>query len=73
MTVSELKAILDQLPDDTEVFVNHERFRFREPVLFFSESDDLLNAPMVVVIPSETPAINDAQERPWYRHLQAPE
>lgn len=72
MTVAELKAILDKLPDDAEIFVNHERFRFRQPELFFSESNNLIESPMVVIIPSETAALNDARERPWYRHLPKP-
>lgn len=66
MTVAELKAILDTLPDDASVFVNHERIKLHPPELFFSDHS------VLVIVPNASTAHNDAQERPHWRHLQKP-
>lgn len=65
MTVAELKAILDTLPDDTKVRVNHKRIALHSPELFYSGDGNML-----VFVPFGTPEMADAMERSWWRHLQ---
>lgn len=72
MTVAELKAILDTLPDDTEIFVNHERTRLRHPELFYSPHSEMIDAPELNIVPSGTAAHNDAQERAGWRQVNKP-
>ena len=65
MKVAELKAILDTLPDETKVRVNHKRIALHSPELFFSSDGNML-----VFVPCGTPESADAQERSWWKRLQ---
>jgi hypothetical protein len=70
MTVLELKAILAALPADMEVLVNHERTKLAPPELFLSTVSD---TPFLAIVPTTTAAFEDAVERYYWKHLQAPE
>lgn len=69
MKVSELKTILDTLPGDIEIVVNHERVKLASPELFLATVSD---TPSLVIVPSATAAFEDAQERYYWRHIQKP-
>lgn len=72
MTVAELKAILATLPDDAEIFVNHERTKLRHPEFFYSPYSEMIDAPELNIVPSGTAAQIDAQERPGWRQINEP-
>lgn len=71
MTVAELKAILDTLPDDIEILVNHERVKLASPELFLAYKT-VSEMPDLVVIPTGTSALEDAQTRNYWQHLRGP-
>jgi hypothetical protein len=77
MTVAELKAILDGLPDDMEVLVNHEPHGAHEPELFtspgFSVRTGLGNKkipPALIIYPPFGKGFDAAKERSHWQHLQ---
>lgn len=71
LPVAELKAILDTLPDDMAILVNHERFRLHTPELFVMDGDEDYS-PYLVIVPAETATHQDAIEKPHWRHIPIP-
>jgi hypothetical protein len=71
MTVSELKAMLDELPSDMEILVNHERVKLAAPELFLAYKYVSV-MPELVIVAAGTSALEDAQTRDYWRHLQKP-
>lgn len=71
MKVSELKTILDTLPGDMEIVVNHERVKLASPELFLAYKT-VSEMPELVIIPSGTIALEDAQARNYWRHIKKP-
>lgn len=71
MTVSELRAILNTLPDDIGVLINHERFRLHPPELFVAGGSDEYAA-YLMIVPTETATFRDAMEQTHWRHITLP-
>lgn len=72
MIVSELMAMLSQLPGDTIVLVNHERIKLHPPELFASRGDDE-NPPFLMIVPALTVTFTYASECLHWRHIQPAE
>lgn len=72
MTVSELRAILNTLPDDMRILVNHERIKLHAPELFVSRGDDE-STPFLMIVPAWTVTFQDASETPHWRRIQPAE
>lgn len=66
MIVSELMAILSELPGDMEVLVNHERTKIASPELFVKTASD---TPSLMIVPANTTAFEDATERYYWRRI----
>lgn len=66
MTVSELRAILNTLPDDLEVKVNHWPHGYHNPELFLNSG----SFPSLLIIPSSNEReLAMAKKLPHWRHI----
>ena len=66
MTVAELKAILDTLPDDTEVLVSHGNYPNCEPELFEVQE---ARSSLVIIPSSDERNLGGVRNLLHWRHI----